>query len=50
MAWVDLDEFDNTPGVFWSYVVAALRRSGVAVPKTLHGPSPEATVTDSCSG
>jgi LuxR family maltose regulon positive regulatory protein len=35
VAWVGLDEFDNRPGVFWSYVVAALRRSGVAVPKTL---------------
>jgi LuxR family transcriptional regulator, maltose regulon positive regulatory protein len=37
VAWVGLDEFDNRPGVFWSYVVAALRRSGVAVPKTLPG-------------
>jgi LuxR family maltose regulon positive regulatory protein len=35
VAWVGLDEFDNRPGVFWSYVVAALRRSGVAVPKAL---------------
>jgi LuxR family maltose regulon positive regulatory protein len=33
VAWVSLDEFDNRPGVFWSYVVAALRRSGVAVPR-----------------
>ena len=32
VAWVSLDEFDNQPGVFWAYVVAALRRSGVAVP------------------
>jgi LuxR family transcriptional regulator, maltose regulon positive regulatory protein len=35
VAWVCLDEFDNRPGAFWSYVVAALHRSGVAVPKTL---------------
>jgi LuxR family transcriptional regulator, maltose regulon positive regulatory protein len=35
VAWVCLDEFDNRPGAFWSYVVAALRRSGVIVPKTL---------------
>jgi LuxR family transcriptional regulator, maltose regulon positive regulatory protein len=35
VAWVCLDEFDNRPGAFWSYVVAALRRSDVAVPKTL---------------
>jgi LuxR family transcriptional regulator, maltose regulon positive regulatory protein len=35
VAWVGLDEFDNRPGVFWSYVLAALRQSGVAVPKAL---------------
>ena len=35
VAWVGLDEFDNRPGVFWSYVVAALRRCGVAIPKAL---------------
>ncbi len=32
VAWVSADEFDNRPGIFWSYVVAALRRSGVALP------------------
>jgi LuxR family transcriptional regulator, maltose regulon positive regulatory protein len=30
VAWICLDEFDNRPGAFWSYVVAALRRAGVA--------------------
>ena len=35
VAWVTLDKYDNRPGVFWSYVVAALRRSGVALPKAL---------------
>ncbi len=35
VAWVGLDKFDNRPGVFWSYVVAALRQSGVAVPRLL---------------
>jgi LuxR family transcriptional regulator, maltose regulon positive regulatory protein len=35
VAWVDLDGYDNRPGVFWPYVIAALRRSGVAVPKAL---------------
>ena len=35
VAWVILDKYDNRPGVFWSYVVAALRRSGVALPKAL---------------
>jgi len=32
VAWVSLDEYDNRPGVFWSYAIAALQRSGVAVP------------------
>jgi len=32
VAWVGVDEFDNRPGVFWAHVVAALRRSGVALP------------------
>jgi LuxR family maltose regulon positive regulatory protein len=32
VAWVSLDEFDNQPGVFWSYLVAALRRAGISVP------------------
>jgi len=35
VAWVSLDDFDNRPRVFWSYVVAALRRAGVAVPGAL---------------
>ena len=35
VAWVGVDEFDNRPGVFWSYVVAAMRRSGVALPAAL---------------
>jgi len=35
VAWVTPDKYDNRPRVFWSYVVAALRRSGVAVPKAL---------------
>jgi LuxR family transcriptional regulator, maltose regulon positive regulatory protein len=39
VAWVGLDEFDNRPGVFWSYVVAALRQAGVAVPKGLRASS-----------
>ena len=32
VAWVSLDGYDNRPEAFWSYVVAALRRSGVAGP------------------
>jgi LuxR family maltose regulon positive regulatory protein len=33
LAWVTLDDYDNRPSVFWSYVVAALRRAGIAVPR-----------------
>ncbi len=35
VAWVGLDEFDNEPDTFWSYVLAALRRAGVALPEEL---------------
>ena len=35
VAWVGLDDFDNRTGMFWSYVVAALRRSGVVVPRAM---------------
>ena len=35
VAWVTVDEFDNRPVVFWAYIVAALRRSGAAVPGAL---------------
>src|SRR4051812_14853763 len=31
-AWLTLDEDDNDPARFWSYVAAALRRAGVEVP------------------
>jgi LuxR family transcriptional regulator, maltose regulon positive regulatory protein len=37
VAWVRLDEYNTRPGVFWPYVVAALRRSGVAVSGVLPG-------------
>ena len=35
IAWVTVDQHDNRPRVFWSYVIAALRRAGVIVPKNL---------------
>jgi LuxR family maltose regulon positive regulatory protein len=35
LGWVGLDEFDNRPGAFWSYVAAALCRSGVTFPEGL---------------
>ena len=40
VAWISLDDFDNQPGAFWSYAVAALGRSGVAIPKVLSAASP----------
>jgi LuxR family transcriptional regulator, maltose regulon positive regulatory protein len=35
VAWLCLDEYDNRPGVFWANLVAALRRSGIAMPRAL---------------
>jgi LuxR family maltose regulon positive regulatory protein len=35
VAWVSLEGHDNRPGVFWPYIVATLRQSGVALPKAL---------------
>jgi LuxR family maltose regulon positive regulatory protein len=35
VAWVRLDGYDNQPEVFWSYVLAALRGSGVRLPTVL---------------
>src|SRR5262249_42718302 len=35
VAWVTLDKYDNRPRVFWSYVVAALRGSGVSLPQAV---------------
>src|ERR1039458_9602002 len=31
-AWMTVDDYDNRPRVFWSYVTAALRAAGVPVP------------------
>jgi LuxR family maltose regulon positive regulatory protein len=41
-AWITLDEYDNRPRVFWSYVAAALRKAGIAVPRIPPGPSRDA--------
>jgi LuxR family maltose regulon positive regulatory protein len=35
VAWVTLDEYDNRQKVFWSYVLASLRRAGVPVPRAV---------------
>ena len=39
VSWISLDDFNNQPGAFWSYAVAALGRSGVALPKVLSAAS-----------
>jgi LuxR family maltose regulon positive regulatory protein len=35
VAWVTIDDHDNQPRVFWSYVLEALRRSGVPIPRAM---------------
>jgi LuxR family transcriptional regulator, maltose regulon positive regulatory protein len=35
VAWINLDDYDNWPRVFWSYVLAAMRHAGIAVPRAL---------------
>lgn len=42
LAWVTLDDYDNTPRAFWSYVVAAMRRAGLSVPGVVPGTTREA--------
>ncbi len=37
-AWVTLDEYDNRPRAFWSYIVEALRCAGVEIPSTVWAP------------
>jgi LuxR family maltose regulon positive regulatory protein len=32
LPWVTLDDYDNEPKIFWSYLLAALERAGVDVP------------------
>ena len=35
VAWVTVDQYDNEPGRFWSYVIASLQQAGVALPRTV---------------
>ena len=39
VAWISVDDLDNQPGAFWSDAVAALGRSGVAIPQVLSAAS-----------
>ena len=41
-AWITLDDYDNRPRVFWSYVAAALRNAGIVVPRIQPGPGRDA--------
>ena len=51
VAWVGLDEFDNRPGVFWSYVMAALRQVRRRRSEGRCGPSRRGRArTGSCCG
>ena len=38
IAWVRLDEYDNRPRAFWSYIIEALRCAGMEIPRTVWGP------------
>ena len=35
IAWVTIDDYDNRPRAFWSYVLAALRQAGVPIPRAM---------------
>ena len=35
VAWVTLDDYDNQPGSFWSYVVKALLQAGIPLEETV---------------
>ncbi|GGR09409.1 LuxR C-terminal-related transcriptional regulator [Streptomyces netropsis] len=39
VAWLTLDPDDNAPGVFWSYVLEALRRALPSLPATIGTPT-----------
>lgn len=41
LTWISLDDGDERPGVFWSYVLEGLSRSGVAVPAVAAPPRAE---------
>ncbi|WP_409329881.1 LuxR C-terminal-related transcriptional regulator [Trujillonella humicola] len=45
VAWLTLDPDDDAPGVFWAYVIAALRRAGVRLPPEVAEPFLGGSVT-----
>jgi LuxR family maltose regulon positive regulatory protein len=38
-AWLTVEQSDNAPGVFWAYVVEALRHHGVPLPDAVRAPA-----------
>jgi LuxR family maltose regulon positive regulatory protein len=38
-AWLTVEQSDNAPGVFWAYVVEALRHHGVPLPGAVRSPA-----------
>ncbi|MEZ0095272.1 LuxR C-terminal-related transcriptional regulator [Streptacidiphilus sp. EB129] len=38
-AWLTLEHGDDAPGVFWAYVLAALRRHGLVLPENIGTPA-----------
>ena len=49
-AWITLDDYDNRPRVFWSYVAAALRKAGIACRVSRPGQAATPSITPSCCG
>ncbi|MFF7166754.1 LuxR C-terminal-related transcriptional regulator [Streptomyces sp. NPDC008086] len=39
VAWLTVEPQDSAPGVFWSYVLHALRHHGIAPPEDVRGPA-----------
>ncbi|MCF1594277.1 LuxR C-terminal-related transcriptional regulator [Streptomyces muensis] len=39
VAWLTVEPQDSAPGVFWSYVLHALRHHGIALPEHIRGPA-----------
>lgn len=39
VAWLTVESQDSAPGVFWSYVLHAFRRHGVALPESIGSPA-----------
>lgn len=47
MTWLTVESGDNTPGIFWAYVLEALRHHGIPLPDDLAGPARPSEVDDS---